>query len=344
MAKDFLPFPEGNIKGVTQKNMTIKPIYIFSLPRSGSTLLQRILAGHSEIVSISEMWFLLPFVYTLKETGTFSQYSSVSLNNAIRFLLTEFPKGKQDYFDALRKFSENLYALIAHKNEKYVLDKTPRYYMIIKEIEKIFPDGKFIFLFRHPLSILASIIENFNNGKLGDWRHKIDLYKGPFMLCEGYKAIKRKSIAIQYESLIDNPKDVIKDICNYLSISYSQTLIKDFSKIPVKGLGDKIGYEKYNKLEMETKEKWKTVLSTRYRKRHAIKYIRYLGENCINTFGYDMNKILRDVYFLKPNKGGSLIDIYYQIICSLKSFTEYHLMKKKIKDARKLNDKYYVHY
>jgi len=38
------------------------PIFILSLLRAGSTLLQRILMGHKDIASVTEPWFLLPFV------------------------------------------------------------------------------------------------------------------------------------------------------------------------------------------------------------------------------------------------------------------------------------------
>ena len=45
----------------------VKPVFIFSLPRSGSTLLQRVLTGHSEISSFAEPHFLLPLVGIIKK-------------------------------------------------------------------------------------------------------------------------------------------------------------------------------------------------------------------------------------------------------------------------------------
>ena len=37
------------------------PIFLFSLPRSGSTLLQRVLMSHKDIASVAEPWLMLPF-------------------------------------------------------------------------------------------------------------------------------------------------------------------------------------------------------------------------------------------------------------------------------------------
>lgn len=43
-------------------NKTIVPIFIISLPRSGSTLLQNILSNNSEISTTSEPWILIPLI------------------------------------------------------------------------------------------------------------------------------------------------------------------------------------------------------------------------------------------------------------------------------------------
>jgi len=44
-------------------------IFILSLPRSGSTLLQRILGGHSQVHTVAEPWLMLNPLYALRETG-----------------------------------------------------------------------------------------------------------------------------------------------------------------------------------------------------------------------------------------------------------------------------------
>ena len=45
--------------------MSIRPIFIFSAPRSGSTLLQRVLAAHTQVATASEPWILLPLLSPL---------------------------------------------------------------------------------------------------------------------------------------------------------------------------------------------------------------------------------------------------------------------------------------
>lgn len=253
------------------------------------------LAVHPEVESQSEMWFLLPFVYTLRETGVFAEYSARSLHNAMTFLIDNLPHKKQDYFESLRLFAESLYERMNHSRAKYFLDKTPRYYLIIDEIANIFPDAKFLFLFRNPLGTLASVVQSFNNGKLGDFRHRIDLYKGPFLLADGYKRLEDNSLSLQYEQLLANPTATLECVCDYLGIEYLDSMSERFIEVPQVGFGDQYGTKKYNKLETGTVENWKTFISTSFRKKYAMKYLQYLGKETTSTFGYDSDSLENDL-------------------------------------------------
>lgn len=133
------------------------PIFLFSMPRAGSTLMQRLLLANASIGGTAEPWLLLPFIYALKKHGIVSEYSHKICQEAINEFITLLPNGEQAYNDELRKFISGLYRAQLHDEEIYFLDKTPRYYLIIPEIARVFPDAKFIFLFRHPLQILASL-------------------------------------------------------------------------------------------------------------------------------------------------------------------------------------------
>lgn len=321
------------------------PLFIFSLPRSGSTLLQRILACHPEIATTSEPWFLLPFVYTLRQRGVFAQYSHVSLSNAMADILDQLPNGSQDYFEGLRLFAETIYGKLNSGNATYFLDKTPRYYLIINEIGKIFPDAKFIFLFRNPLAVLSSMITSFYRGKLGDWRHKIDLYEGPSLLVKGYQALKDRSLAIQYENLLQEPEQTVGNICKYLNIPYSADLVVNFTKIFFSGsMGDSIGAKKYKNIEPETLEKWKSVLGTTLRKTYAKRYLKALGHNLIKSLGYDLEGLIKNVDELDTKNKKIFIDGVELLLCELRIFFEIPMIKKKIKDYKAFNERLYVHY
>ena len=60
----------------------ITPIFIFSLPRSGSIVLQKILMSSTNVSSSNEMWILLPLL-NLKNKSGYMKFSQKILSNAI---------------------------------------------------------------------------------------------------------------------------------------------------------------------------------------------------------------------------------------------------------------------
>jgi Sulfotransferase family len=138
--------------------MQLKPLFIFSLPRSGSTLLQRVLMSHSKISSTAEPWLLLPLLQMLKKEGTVTTYSHQNCQKAMVDIVSNMRGGKPEYNHLLKEFVESIYASTSKDGSVYFLDKTPRYYMIIPEIVELFPEAKFVFLFRNPVHVYASML------------------------------------------------------------------------------------------------------------------------------------------------------------------------------------------
>lgn len=321
--------------------MQASPIFLFSLPRSGSTLLQRILSTHPDINTKSELWFLLPHVEALQNKYTFSKYSNLSLRNATKGMLEQLPRGEDDYYDAIRALSDCIYERLAINGEKYVLDKTPRYYLIIKEIAKIYPEAKFIFLFRNPLAVAASVIESFNRGRLGDYRHRIDLYYGPKMLAEGYRHVKDRSIAVRYEDLVRDPSSTVKEVCDYIGIPFREDLLEKFSDVPVGILGDQYGSKKYTTLESDRIENWRKVFSTSYRKRFLLDYLDEVGRTPVEVFGYDYNDIKRQVSESDVRFSLGIKDRFDRMVCRLMSVFEGMVFKEKFLRRSADENKYF---
>lgn len=310
--------------------MPTSPVFLFSLPRSGSTLFQRILSTHADICTKSELWFLLPHVEALQNKYTFSQYSNISLKNATKGLLEQLPGGEDDYYQALRALSDCLYGRLAKNSEKYLLDKTPRYYLIIKEIVKIYPNAKFIFLFRNPLAIVASVIESFNGGRLGDYRHRIDLYRGPRMLADGYDHIKDRSIVVRYEDLVREPSSTLKGVCEYLEIPFHTEMLTKFPDVPVGNFGDQFGSKRYTALEPDRIENWRRVFSTSYRRQYLLRYLDAIGRDVVETFGYDYDGLKKQVGESDVRFSLGIRDRYDLLKCSVMSAFEGIVFREKL--------------
>jgi len=284
--------------------MIIAPIFIFSLPRSGSTLLQRSLMVHKNITSTSEPWILLPQIYCLKNNGQLSDYGSLPASRGLNDLINNLPNKKEDYNESLKIFILGLYRKLALNNETYFLDKTPRYYKIITEIEEVFPDAKFIFLFRSPEQIYASMLKTWSNNRFRPFLSSYyDLIEGNTKLSDGYKKIKNKSLAIKYEDFVSNPDEELIRITNYLEIDFDPKMSNDFNIQKTKGrLGDPTGVVSYSKISNQSIDKWKTIFNTRLRKIIAVKIINRINIEALEVQGYDKKIIIKAVKAIKPKR------------------------------------------
>lgn len=288
-------------------------IFLFSLPRSGSTLLQRILMAHKEIHSVSEPWILLPIIYSLKSNGSFAEYGSSFCYSAIQDFIKILPNQEEDYFKAIENFAQSLYNKATNKDAHYFLDKTPRYYYIIPEITRIFPNAKFIFLFRNPLAIMASIAETWHKGKIRFGNNYRDIYMGPKLLANGYELLKEKSMKVNYENLAANPEKEIKKVFEYLNINYDNKVINNFFYSKLMGAMGDSERSKYGNIEIKLSEKWKNFYNTKFRQNYAVKYLDYLEGNVLDTFGYNKNDLIKNFMPPKNNYKQSIIDSFYLI-------------------------------
>ncbi|MGH8653133.1 MAG: sulfotransferase family protein [Gammaproteobacteria bacterium] len=180
----------------------IRPIFLFSLPRSGSTLLQRIVAAHSLVHTASEPWLLLPHFYAQRRRGTIAEYSHTAAVFNIRKFCDQLPNGIDDYRDALRTFILDLYSRCCPPGKTHFLDKNPRYALIVDDLLATFPEGRFIFLWRNPLAVIGSNFEMFGHWPRSIYTNHVDLRGGLDRLINASRAHESRVFVMRYEDLL----------------------------------------------------------------------------------------------------------------------------------------------
>ena len=274
----------------------MKPLFIFSLPRSGSTLLQKIIASTGKVATSAEPWLLLPHLYAMKSKGIASEYGHGSAATAISCFCQGLPRGEEDYISELRMFIMNLYKKRAEQEALYFLDKTPRYHLICKEIIDIFPEAKFIFLWRNPLAIVSSMLNSWCNGRWKIDLYNIDLYDGINNLIEAYEHNCKDFLSLKYEDLVINPETEIDKICSFLQIDFNKVILQSFKEIDFgKGMGDKVGVLKFQEINSSSTGTWSNAFCTPLRRRWALKYLRELGEQRLGAIGYNYRSIKEEL-------------------------------------------------
>ncbi|MEL7834098.1 sulfotransferase [Fodinibius sp. Rm-B-1B1-1] len=271
----------------------IRPIFIFSLPRSGSTLLQRTLASHPMVSTTAETWFLLPLIYMSKDNGVKTEYGYSKFRKGFNDFRNQIDAdNKASYQRLLRQFVLNNYKLASNNNAIYFLDKTPRYSLICDQIIEMFPHGKFIFLWRNPLAVISSMIESWGKGRWNVYKYYIDLFDGLNNLINTCSDNEHQIFQIKYEDLVSNPEIHIKEILQYLNLEYTSNLLSEFNDIDFTGrMGDQTGTDKYSEISVDSIEKWRRTYNTHVRKKWAYKYLDNIGEKNLNKIGYSISEL-----------------------------------------------------
>jgi hypothetical protein len=292
--------------------MALQPIFLFSISRSGSTLIQRIIAAHEGVATTSEPWLLLPYAYTLRPRGVDAEYVHPLMVAAIEDFCAELPGGSEDYLAELRRLALDLYEGAAGSGATHFLDKSPPYCLVAEEIMRIFPEGKFVFLWRNTLSVLASMIETW-----GPWHPTFmssDLFVGLPRLVAAYEANRERSHAVRFEDLVSADEAGWQSLMDYLEIEFDPGALESFAEVKLNGrMGDPTGSKRYSALSREPAEKWKATLANPIRKAWARRYLRFLGTERLATMGYDRARLERELDS-QPTSTDSLLPDLWQLV------------------------------
>lgn len=295
-------------------------IFLISQPRAGSTLLQRVLGANSKVHTVSEPWIMLHPLYALKKQGVDSEFSSVDAQIGLKDFMANLPNGEDDYYEALRLMGNHLYGQALQNSDKQVfLDKTPRYYFIIKELERLYPQAKFVFLIRNPLSVLSSILKTWvkeNWPRLG--LHKSDLLQAPQLLLDGIEHLKDKASVVQYEEFVDNPQEVAADLCKQLNIPFENSMLEyGKHKRPDGSMGDSTGIDQYQRPVTDSLHKWIEDLNTAQSKMLAEIYVTLLGKDLFTQMGYAYDEIFKYLQDIPLNENSLSNDRISEVIAPL---------------------------
>jgi hypothetical protein len=312
----------------------MKPIFIFSLPRSGSTLLQKILSSHDSISSTGEPSLMLPVTYLLKEKGVLTDSAHRENLGGIKTLIEKQPKGNESYLKYLNEFVTKLYLGASNESSIYFLDKTPKYWMIIDEIIEIFPDAKFIFLFRNPAEILASSINTWGNNELKVHSYNDELYDSPHKLVNGYQKYKKKSILVTYRGVITSPETELKRICSYLEIEYIPSMVSTWQNQSLAGnFGDPSGINSYKNISKESLTKWKNTYSNLYRTLVLKHYLNSIPSEFFALADVSYPELMSDIKKI-PLKGLGIKDFVVHTLSLIYLRLNLKFLRKKYSDIQ----------
>lgn len=277
-------------------SQTIKPVFLYSLPRSGSTLVQRILGSHDAVSTVSEPWLLLPLIGTYVDLDVKASYDHAGAMTAIEDLCDTMPGGKDAYREAVREFALRVYAQASDDGATYFLDKTPRYSQVASEVIALFPEAKHIILWRNPLAIAASMVHTWESGGWAVQQYKVDLYDGLNGLIAAKRRYGDRVLCVRYEDLLLDPHKSFAEVFAYLELPFDPEVLSAFSDLKLSGrMGDPTGTRDYAAIDHAPLEKWRRQLVNPGRKRWAEQYLRWIGQEKLALMGYSLEALLDEL-------------------------------------------------
>ena len=262
-------------------------IFVFSLPRSGSTLLQRLLGAHPAIATASEPWIALPQLYALRDRGVYAEYGHFAMSAAIDDFCALLPRGRADYLDATRRYLLELYGL-ARGERRYFLDKSPRYHLVAGDLLELFPGARCVVLWRQPLAVAASIVDSFAGGRWNIDKYAVDLYDGVDNLLAAERAAAGRSCTLRYEDLVADPPAELERLWRFLDLDPGEAPPLDLERVHLQGrMGDETGTAAYRSVSGEPLEKWRRTMANPFRRWWCGRYLDWLGPARLRAMGYD---------------------------------------------------------
>lgn len=269
-------------------------IFIVSLPRSGSTLLQRVLAGHPEVGASSEPWLLLHPAYGRRSTGILTEYDADWAALAVNEFLQNYTDGDSAYDDGVRAFARVIYQnAMQRANASRFVDKTPRYVMILDDLLRWFPAAKFVFLLRHPLATLASIVNTQINHDLTSLeRFRNEVLHGPQALIAGMEALGERASVVRYEQFVAAPEATMRSLCAELELEFQPGMLEYASTDAIKGrMQDRTGVGQHTRPVAGREAGWRQMLGDPQQLEFARGYLRELGAGVFRQLGYDFDEV-----------------------------------------------------
>jgi hypothetical protein len=211
---------------------------------------------------------------------------------AIAEFVQSMPGGERGYRGALHDFAIDVYTRASDPGARYFLDKTPRYHYVVDDLLDIFPEARFVFLWRNPLSVVASILETWTDGRWNVDRWQGDL-RGIGALVDAQTAHQDTTIALRYEDHVTEPDVAWPRLFRYLDLGFDESLLTRFADVRLTGsMGDPTGVQRYTSISTEPLEKWRGPLASSYRKRWCRRYLRWIGPGRLASMGYDLEELL----------------------------------------------------
>jgi len=272
--------PELKPRVSPRKKQNKSAAFILSAPRSGSTLFRAMLAAHKHLFVPPELNLLAFDSMSERRTACKGRYEFM-LEGAIQAVsrLHDCSIGAAgQILDGFEKqglstadFYQHIQSLIA---EKLLVEKSTSYAMdinVLKRAETEFRQARYIHLCRHPSAVTQSFEDvrfdrlffrgahSFSAGELGELMWLIYNQN----ICNFLADIPaERQLKVRFEDLVQSPRSVISEVCSFLQIPFSESLLQPYGDSGLRMTGGNAAEDPkfylFNKIEADSAKRWQS--------------------------------------------------------------------------------------
>lgn len=205
--------PEMMKKAPRAVNSSERPVFIIGMPRSGTTLVEQILASHPEVYGGGEITELNIMIQSMPP-GFFPKYIDTIQQETLDELA-------ENYLDKLATLNPDA---------KRVTDKMPGNFIHLGLIALLFPQSRVIHCMRNPLDTCLSIFfQHF--GASHPYASNLSnigfFYKEYLRMMEHWKKVVSLSmLEIQYEELVADQEKFSKEIIAFCGLDWDDRIMQ----------------------------------------------------------------------------------------------------------------------
>ena len=195
------------------------PIFIVGLPRAGSTLLEQILASHSQVDGTMELHEILGLAQRLRGRNAGAE--------------SAYPRNLWELDDGyFKRFGDKFIAdtRVYRGSAPFFIDKMPNNFMHIGLIRLILPNAKVIDARRHPMACGFSAFKQlFGDGQ--DFSYSLEAigqyYRDYVRLMDHWDAVMPGSVLrVMHEHVVDDLENQVRRILDFCGLPFEQSCLE----------------------------------------------------------------------------------------------------------------------
>jgi tetratricopeptide (TPR) repeat protein len=201
-----------------------EPIFILGMPRTGTTLVERILASHSEVQSAGELAnFAVEMMRLIREKVAGRKLPRDALVELSADI--DFTQLGEAYIESTRS---------ATGGKRYFIDKLPLNYLYVGLIHLALPNAKIVHVQRDPMDTCYAVYKNLFadaypfSYDLGELARYYVAYHG--LMRHWHDALPGVMHRVRYEDLVSNVEGEARGLLEYCGLDWQPACL-DFHKL-----------------------------------------------------------------------------------------------------------------